>query len=310
MLNRKRLVVVATLAMALTAAPFVANAAHHEVRRAVAVITPTEGNKAHGTVTFEETPLGIKVHAHIKGLSEGKHGFHIHEFGDISAPDGTSAGGHFNPHGANHAGPDKAYRHVGDLGNIEADGSGEAHLMTHDLYLTFDGKASIIGRAVVVHGGEDDLTSQPSGAAGARVGVGVIAWDEMAAPTGEPMSDKEYVDAMLKKFEVVFVTQDIEGIMALYSDDFDSPDQGDKEALRQFLGGAIEQGFLEDAEIDYSEAEITFAEKEQEGTEETIQTAMIYPVEIAAAFGAATLELNLRKEGDVWKVIGMFIEGI
>ena len=94
--------------------------------------------------------------------------------GDCSAADGTSTGGHFNPENKNHGGPTDAERHVGDMGNIEAAADGTAHLELSDSLLAFSGKHSIIGRAIIVHAGEDDLTSQPTGAAGARVACGVI----------------------------------------------------------------------------------------------------------------------------------------
>ena len=136
---------------------------------AIAVLSPTEGNDLQGTVTFIQTPEGVRVRANLTGLTAGtEHGFHVHQYGDCSASDGTSAGGHFNPHGADHAGPDAASRHVGDLGNSEA---------TYDrvdTQLAFEGESSIIGRAVIVHGGTDDLSSQPSGAAGPRIACGVI----------------------------------------------------------------------------------------------------------------------------------------
>ena len=135
---------------------------------AIAVLTPTEGNDLQGTVTFTQTPGGVRVQANLTGLTGTEHGFHVHQYGDCSASDGTSAGGHFNPHGADHAGPDAASRHVGDLGNSEA---------TYDrvdTQLAFEGESSIIGRAVIVHGGTDDLSSQPSGAAGPRIACGVI----------------------------------------------------------------------------------------------------------------------------------------
>ena len=136
---------------------------------AIAVLIPTEGNDLQGTVTFIQTPEGVRVQANLTGLTAGtEHGFHVHQYGDCSASDGTSAGGHFNPHGADHAGPDAASRHVGDLGNSEA---------TYDrvdTQLAFEGESSIIGRAVIVHGGTDDLSSQPSGAAGPRIACGVI----------------------------------------------------------------------------------------------------------------------------------------
>ncbi|MBD3308198.1 superoxide dismutase family protein [candidate division KSB3 bacterium] len=144
------------------------------VTNAVAVLYPTEGNTAQGTVTFMQTADGIKIMADLEGLTTGKHGFHIHEYGDCSAPDATSAGGHFNPEGSPHAGPNADERHVGDLGNIVADQSGHAEMEMTDQMIAFDGKHSIIGLAVVIHSGEDDLTSQPTGNAGSRVACGVI----------------------------------------------------------------------------------------------------------------------------------------
>jgi Cu-Zn family superoxide dismutase len=145
-----------------------------EINQAIAVLHPTQGNNATGTVYFRRTMKGIEVIADVMGLSPGKHGFHIHEFGDCTAPDGTSAGGHFNPENQPHAGPDQAKRHVGDLGNIEADNSGDAHYERTDTHLKFDGRDSIIGRGVIVHAGIDDLVSQPSGNAGPRIACGVI----------------------------------------------------------------------------------------------------------------------------------------
>ena len=103
-----------------------------------------------------------------------ENGFHIHEFGDISRPDGQAAGGHFNPHNHEHNGPESLQRHVGDLGNIEADNYGYAYYEAVDPQMSFSGKASVIGRAVIIHANDDDLTTQPTGDAGGRVGQGVI----------------------------------------------------------------------------------------------------------------------------------------
>jgi Cu-Zn family superoxide dismutase len=144
------------------------------ISQAVAVMSPTEGNEARGVVTFTRTEEGIVVVADLVGLEPGKHGFHIHEFGDCSATDGTSAGGHFNPEGTEHAGPHDSSRHVGDLGNVEAGENGTAHHELTDIQIAFTGEHSIIGRGVILHAGEDDLTSQPTGAAGARVACGVV----------------------------------------------------------------------------------------------------------------------------------------
>lgn len=139
--------------------------------KAIAVITPTVGNDVTGTVTFTQQDGGVLIEADLGGLAPGKHGFHIHEFGDISAPDGTSAGGHFNPMGVEHGAPSASPSHVGDLGNIEA---GEDGTATYSQTIEGMKVHYVIGRAMVVHEGEDDLFTQPTGNAGARVGVGVI----------------------------------------------------------------------------------------------------------------------------------------
>lgn len=145
-----------------------------KIEKAVCVLHPTAGNDVQGTVTFTQQANGIHIQANLSGLSEGKHGFHIHQYGDCSAADGTSAGGHFNPENTKHGGPNDKIRHVGDLGNIVADADGNATLSMTDTVISFHGKHSIIGRGIIVHAGEDDLTSQPTGAAGARVACGVI----------------------------------------------------------------------------------------------------------------------------------------
>lgn len=144
------------------------------VNKAVCVLHPTEGNHVQGIVTFTRDGSNIKIVADIDGLTPGKHGFHIHQWGDCSKPDGTSAGGHFNPENKDHGGPNDVDRHVGDLGNITADDTGHAHLEMEDNIISFSGTHSIIGRGIVVHAGEDDLKTQPTGDAGARVACGVI----------------------------------------------------------------------------------------------------------------------------------------
>ena len=143
--------------------------------KAVAVLHPTAGNKVSGTVTFTQAADGVQVRAEITGLTPGNHGFHVHEFGDCSVADASSAGAHFNPTHKPHAGPDAAERHVGDMGNVQADASGKATLeyVDHQISLT-DDERSAIGRSVVVHAKADDLKTQPSGDSGARVACGVI----------------------------------------------------------------------------------------------------------------------------------------
>lgn len=149
-------------------------ASAQEVTKAIAVLHPASSSQVMGTVTFTKVGDGVKVVADVTGLTPGKHGFHIHEFGDCSAPDATSAGGHFNPSNNPHAGHDAEKRHEGDLGNIEADSSGKAHLESTDKMMTMSGAKSIIGRGVIVHEKEDDLKTQPTGNAGGRLACGVI----------------------------------------------------------------------------------------------------------------------------------------
>ena len=149
---------------------------HHRgnVVAAVVELSPTQGNTVNGMVMFTQVPDGIHVVAEIRGLTPGKHGFHVHEKGDCSAPDGTSAGGHFNPTGMPHGAPNAVNRHVGDFGNIVAGQDGVARADFIDTHIALSGPNSIVDRAIIVHGGEDDLVSQPSGNAGPRVACGVI----------------------------------------------------------------------------------------------------------------------------------------
>lgn len=144
------------------------------VKKAVAVLNPTKGSKVSGLVIFESVAGGVKVTARISGLTPGKHGFHIHEFGDCSSDNGLAAGGHFNPTQMPHSAPASDKRHIGDLGNIEADAQGHATLEYVDPMLQFSGPTGIVGRGVIVHEKEDDLKTQPTGDAGARLACGVI----------------------------------------------------------------------------------------------------------------------------------------
>jgi Cu-Zn family superoxide dismutase len=148
--------------------------AERTITKAVAVLHPTEGSDVHGMVTFTEVADGIEIIADVQGLSPGKHAFHIHDYGDCSVPDATSAGGHFNPEGMPHGAPTDIERHVGDLGNLEADSEGKAHYERIDNHISFSGSHSIVGLAVIIHAGEDDFVSQPTGNAGARIACGVI----------------------------------------------------------------------------------------------------------------------------------------
>ena len=142
--------------------------------KAIAVVSPAKDKTVKGIITFAQTEKGVKVVAHLEGLTPGKHGFHVHEFGDCSAPDLATAGGHFNPMQMTHGGPTDAARHTGDLGNITADEKGVADLEWVDPAMQLSGPHSVIGRAVIIHAKEDDLKTQPTGNAGAREACGVI----------------------------------------------------------------------------------------------------------------------------------------
>jgi Cu-Zn family superoxide dismutase len=141
-----------------------------------ATTQPSWGNTT-GTVTF--TQVGddkVKVVVDLQGVPPGKHGFHIHEKGDLSAPDLSSAGGHFNPGGHKHGGPKDTDRHAGDLGNIRADASGNVkkEITTEGISIDTGAANDIVGKSVIVHSKADDLKSQPSGDAGGRIAGGVI----------------------------------------------------------------------------------------------------------------------------------------
>jgi Cu-Zn family superoxide dismutase len=145
--------------------------------KATAKLEPKSGSQVTGTITFTKTGDEVHVVGDIENLTAGKHGFHIHEKGDCSAPDASSAGGHFNPTHQHHGGPTTPERHVGDLGNIEPDASGKVHFdWTGKMSLS--GADSIIGKSVVVHEKADDLKTDPAGNSGARIACGVIVSGE------------------------------------------------------------------------------------------------------------------------------------
>ena len=144
-----------------------------DATKATCKLESKSGSKVTGTVTFTKVGDDVQVVADITGLTPGKHGFHIHEKGDCSAADASSAGAHFNPMQHKHGGTTGTERHVGDLGNIEADASGKAHLDSI-CKMNLGGAGSIIGKSVVVHEKEDDLKTDPSGNSGARQACGAI----------------------------------------------------------------------------------------------------------------------------------------
>lgn len=131
-----------------------------------------------GTVTFTQENGEVTMTAEFSGLKEGMHAIHLHENADCSAQDATSAGGHWNPTFEDHGewGSENGY-HRGDIGNfdVNTEGKGSITFTTEQWCIGCeDDKKNILNKAVIVHNGADDFTSQPSGAAGTRIGCGVI----------------------------------------------------------------------------------------------------------------------------------------
>jgi len=145
--------------------------------KSVATITANNNSTVKGTVIFTETDNLVSMTANISGLTPGNHAIHIHAVGDCSAADGSSAGGHWNPTNVEHGKWNTSSFHTGDIGNIIADSSGKGTISrVTDLWcLDCDNEAkNITGKSIIIHEGIDDFTSQPSGAAGARIGCGEI----------------------------------------------------------------------------------------------------------------------------------------
>jgi Cu-Zn family superoxide dismutase len=143
--------------------------------KAAAVLGATQGNKVAGTVNFVQSGDKVMVTAEVTGLSPGMHGFHIHEKGDCTAPDGTSAGGHFNPSAKPHGNPDHGDHHAGDMPQLVADANGVARLTAYLGSVKIgDGPNNIIGRSIIVHASPDDFKTQPTGNSGARQACGLI----------------------------------------------------------------------------------------------------------------------------------------
>lgn len=141
---------------------------------AIAVLSGSEDSGVSATVSFTQTAAGVTIYAHVDGAAPGPHGLHLHEFGDCSAPDFSSAGGHYNPNAMPHAGPMDAEHHAGDFGNIEVGEDGTGHLELTSTMLSLGGEMDPVGHAVILHEKADDLVTQPTGAAGGRIACGVV----------------------------------------------------------------------------------------------------------------------------------------
>ena len=154
---------------------------HNKKYKAICVLHENN-NKVSGTIKFSQSKRSkrVKVSYHINGLSDGLHGFHVHEYGDLT--DGCSSScSHFNPYNKLHGGRNSKIRHVGDLGNILSKNKvAKGFFYDNIISLNPKSKCSIIGRCIVVHEDEDDLgkggdkESIITGNAGKRLACGVI----------------------------------------------------------------------------------------------------------------------------------------
>ncbi|HWC65690.1 MAG TPA: superoxide dismutase family protein [Thermoanaerobaculia bacterium] len=156
--------------------PSAVETAPHAGPTAAATIEGRSGSSLTGTATFVQNGDSVHVTVDVANAPEGVHAVHLHEKGDCSAPDATSAGGHFNPTHMEHGSPDAPMHHAGDFGNMTVGGAGRGHLELDTTMLTVTaGDRSVAGRAIVVHASPDDMKTQPTGNAGGRIGCGVVA---------------------------------------------------------------------------------------------------------------------------------------
>lgn len=134
-------------------------------------LMPKSGSSVGGTVAMEEVNGKVHVTVMVTGAPPGKHGVHVHEKGDCSAPDAASAGGHYNPEGHPHGLPSgEGSRHLGDFGNIEIkeDGTGTMEITVEGATLDEGGPMSFRDKALIVHA-QPDTGEQPTGGAGGRI---------------------------------------------------------------------------------------------------------------------------------------------
>jgi Cu-Zn family superoxide dismutase len=144
---------------------------------AVAVMESKSGSALTGTATFVRGEgAQITLTVAVAGVTPGEHAAHIHQNGDCSADDGSSAGGHWNPTTSEHGKWGAEMHHLGDIGNIVVgeDGTGTITLTTEKWTLGDGGPTDVVGKSIIVHTSADDFATQPTGNAGGRIGCGVI----------------------------------------------------------------------------------------------------------------------------------------
>ncbi|HEX9953407.1 MAG TPA: superoxide dismutase family protein [Rubricoccaceae bacterium] len=156
-------------------------AAARPAQVAVATLAALDSSGVSGRVEFRRLGEATEVRYSVSGLAPGEHGIHVHQNADCGADStgeaGTAAGPHFNPLASPHGAPAAGLtaRHAGDFGNLIADETGRAEGILIDSVLTFDGPTALVGHAVIVHAGRDDLETQPGGDSGDRIACGVTA---------------------------------------------------------------------------------------------------------------------------------------
>jgi len=161
-------IMIAVLAFSVSACAFKAPSAE-------AVLKPTRGNTASGTLSFEQQGGSVLIKGQFAGLTPGAHGVSIHARGDCTAADASSAGGHFNPFGKRHGSPSTPNHHAGDLPMLVAGTNGKGHFQAlMDGISLEDSPNGILGRSVIIHAKPDDFTTQPGGNSGPNVACGVI----------------------------------------------------------------------------------------------------------------------------------------
>lgn len=165
------------LLLILTAAALTGCASMGNDPSASAELRPTQGSTVTGKVNFLQHQHGmVKISGQVSGLKpNSEHGFHIHETGDCSSADGSSAGGHFNPGNAPHGKHSQSTQHAGDLLSLRANAKGMAVVQYETAQISLgSGSNNVVGRALIVHADPDDFTTQPTGNAGARLACAVI----------------------------------------------------------------------------------------------------------------------------------------
>ncbi|MCL9805409.1 superoxide dismutase family protein [Flavobacterium amniphilum] len=170
----KKVIILGLSVFALVMACKTASSGKNEL---ILMLQPKSDTQVSGSASFTEKNGVVTFTANIKGLTPGEHAIHIHEKSDCSAPDASSAGGHWNPTFKKHGKWGSAEYHKGDIGNFTADAQGDGTITfsTDEWCISCEDETkNIIGKSIIVHKGTDDFTTQPTGNAGGRVACTAI----------------------------------------------------------------------------------------------------------------------------------------